>query len=196
MLFRIIVATCFGSGWRLKKRCMAARNPLMRRLLVKLYGALQYEYGSSVAWDARFASEPCFPHGPMCVFISGGARIGRNAVIFQQVTIGSNTLAGSPGFGAPEIGDNCYIGAGAKVIGKVRIGDNVRIAANAVVYKDVPDNSVVLSGEQRTLVGREGMDNRFYTRRGGWCVFDDGAWVAVSDPELRIALDRAAGNAG
>lgn len=45
--------------------------------------------------------------------------------------------------GAPHIGENCLIGAGAVVLGNITVGSNVTIAANAVVLKDVPDNSVV-----------------------------------------------------
>jgi serine O-acetyltransferase len=188
MLFKGLVTVLFGSEWKLKQRCVAARHPLAKRLLIKLYGALQFECGSSLAWNSSFAGTPCFPHGIKSIFISGGASIGKNAVIFQQVTIGSNTLVGSKGFGAPEIGDNCYIGAGAKIVGKVKVGNNVRIGANAVVYKDVPDNSVVLSGEQRTISGREQMDNRFYSWRGQWCFFDDGAWQPVRDPAVQAYL--------
>lgn len=77
--------------------------------------------------------------------------IGANCVIFQQVTIGSNTLSDTKSAGAPVIGDNCYIGAGAKIIGNVTIGNNCRIGANAVVTKDVPDNSTVISGEMRII---------------------------------------------
>lgn len=85
-----------------------------------------------------------FPHNLHGIFISGEAVIGKNVVIFQNVTIGSNTLIDSKGFGAPIIGDNCYIGAGAAIIGKVIVGDNVRIGANMIVYTDVPSNSLVI----------------------------------------------------
>jgi serine O-acetyltransferase len=194
MLFKALVTLLFGSEWKLKQRIATVRHPLARRQMIRLWGALQHEYGSSVAWNARFAGEPCFPHGIKSIFISGAAIIGRNAVIFQQVTIGSNTLAGSKRFGAPNIGDNCYIGAGAKIVGNVRVGNNVRIGANAVVYEDVPDNSIVLSGEQRTVASRDGMDNRFYSFRGRWCWFDDGSWRAVSDPAVlaRLAVSEGA----
>lgn len=51
---------------------------------------------------------------------------------------------GGDGYGnAPQIGDNCFIGAGATIIGNIRIGDNVTIGANAVVVKDIPDNATV-----------------------------------------------------
>jgi len=42
-----------------------------------------------------------------------------------------------------NIGYNCYIGAGATILGPITIGNNVTIAAGAVVTKDVPDNAVV-----------------------------------------------------
>ena len=117
------------------------------------------------------------------IFISGGAKIGRNCVIFQQVTIGSNTLVDSKGLGAPQIGDSCYIGAGAKIIGNVKVGNNVRIAANAMVYQDVADNCVVVSGKQEIIEKSAAeLDNRFYHKyKGQWEYFDDGVWLPVKD---------------
>lgn len=65
------------------------------------------------------------------------AKVGKNAVIYPGVVIGSK------GDKYPVIGDNCFIGAGSKILGGVTIGNNVTIAPNAVVVKDVPDNVVV-----------------------------------------------------
>ena len=109
-----------------------------------------------------FHGKPVFPHGIVGIFISNGAVIGRNAVIFHQVTIGSNTLSDSKGAGAPIIGDNVYIGAGAKIIGRVSIGNNVRIGANCVVTKDVPDNATVVSAPIRIIIKETLMDNSFH----------------------------------
>lgn len=85
------------------------------------------------------------PHGLFGIFISDKAQIGQNAVIFHHVTIGSNNLKDSSKRGSPVIGNNVYIGAGAKIIGNVRIGNNVRIGANCIIVKDVPDNCVVVT---------------------------------------------------
>lgn len=183
MLARLLVGT-FGSIWTLKKYCINSRHPLVRRVLVSIYGLYQYENNSSIAWNSSFETPPCLPHGIKSIFVSGDAKIGRNCVIFQQVTIGSNTLSDSKGAGAPVIGDNCYIGAGAKVIGSVKIGNNVRIGANAVVYKDVPDNSVVLSGEQKTITKSQPLDNRFYSFHGRWVYWEDSRWHPVLDNDL------------
>lgn len=72
------------------------------------------------------------------IIVNPHAKIGRDCVLNPGVIIGhkENGLA-------PHIGDNCFIGGGAKVIGDIKIGDNVIIAPNAVVVKDVPDNAVV-----------------------------------------------------
>lgn len=54
--------------------------------------------------------------------------------------------------GVPTIGNNCLIGAGAKIIGNVHIGNNVRIGANAIVVDDVPDNCTVVMNKPRVIV--------------------------------------------
>lgn len=77
------------------------------------------------------------------IVIGGYARIGRNALLLHQVTIGS-PHPGKVGK-MPVIGDNVFIGAGAKVIGEITIGDDVFIGVNAIVAQDVPSGSRVLS---------------------------------------------------
>lgn len=47
------------------------------------------------------------------------------------------------GMGGSVIGDNCYISPGVKIVKPVHIGNNVVIGANAVVNKDIPDNTMV-----------------------------------------------------
>lgn len=104
---------------------------------------------------------PIFPHGINGVFIAQEAVVGEGCVIFQHVTIGSNTLLDSKGQGAPVIGNNVYIGAGAKIIGKVVVGDNCRIGANCVVTKDVPENTTVVSAPVRYIHKDKLNDNSF-----------------------------------
>lgn len=189
MIARIAVKA-FGSVWNLKRLCMEVNSAVIKKLLIGVYGLYQYENNSSIAWNSTFKGTPCLPHGMKSIFVSGGAVIGHNCVIFQQVTIGSNTLLDSKGTGAPTIGDNCYIGAGAKIIGNVTIGDNVRIGANAVVYKDVPNNSVVLSGEQKTITKDTPLDNKFYSFHGRWVYFYNSKWVHVIDGAILAKLKR------
>jgi maltose O-acetyltransferase len=42
------------------------------------------------------------------------------------------------------IGNNVWIGAGARIVGGNTIGDDVIIGANAVVTKSIPSNSVAV----------------------------------------------------
>lgn len=107
------------------------------------------------------------PHGLSGIFISSGASIGAGCTIFQQVTIGSNTLADSRGAGAPTIGQNVFIGVGAKIIGNVTIGDNVRIGANCVVTSDIPDNATVVLPAPRVICHNAPRKNAFI----GWSDF-------------------------
>ena len=188
MIAGIIVKT-FGSVWNLKTLCKEVKTPLIKNLLIYIYKFYQYENNSAIAWSSTFEGIPCFPHGMKSIFISVGAKIGRNCVIFQQVTIGSNTLVDSRGTGAPVIGNNCYIGAGAKIIGNVVVGDNVRIGANAIVYKDIPENSVVVSGQQRIIIKDSPLDNKCYIFKKRWVYYEDGHWKPVVDAAALMRLN-------
>jgi serine O-acetyltransferase len=76
------------------------------------------------------------------ITIAPGATIGSNCNISQHITIGLSGQGEKAG--VPTIGDNVYLAPGARVFGKISIGNNVKIGANAVVYKDIPDNAVVV----------------------------------------------------
>ena len=41
----------------------------------------------------------------------------------------------------PVLGNNVYIGSGAKILGGIKIGNNVKVGANAVVLSDIPDGA-------------------------------------------------------
>ncbi len=73
------------------------------------------------------------------IVINVGARIGYNCDIYQQVTIGE--MKG----GFPTIGNNVFVGPGAKILGDVKIGDGASIGANALVITDVPDGARVFA---------------------------------------------------
>ena len=62
-----------------------------------------------------------------------------NVIIYQGVTIGA-TGKKEKSKRHPTIGNNVFIGSGAKILGNITIGDNVKIGANAVVLKSIPNN--------------------------------------------------------
>jgi len=89
--------------------------------------------------------------------------IGERCGIQQDVTIGTNPERN----GAPIIGDDVYIGAGAKVLGPVKIGDRARIAANSLVINDVPDDATAIGVPARIIrycAGNKKQDNKQETQ--------------------------------
>jgi serine O-acetyltransferase len=72
------------------------------------------------------------------VVINGSVRGGSDVKLEHQVTIGAERRQ------SPVIGNNVFIGAGAKVIGPVTVGDGAKVGANAVVVRDVPANTTVI----------------------------------------------------
>lgn len=152
-----IIALVYGDFW-------AYRQALSNKRLnsaPRLYTAYLDRFNSYIGINAKFAGVPTFPHGLSGIFISNMSKIGKNVVIFQQVTIGSNTIEGHPRSGSPVIGDNVYIGAGAKIIGNVTIGDNCRIGANCVVVKDMPANTTAVAASTRFIESDHVLENRF-----------------------------------
>jgi serine O-acetyltransferase len=81
------------------------------------------------------------------VVINTEVRGGSDVYVEHQVTIGAEKGE------APVLGNNVFVGAGAKLLGGVRIGSNVKIGANAVVLDDIPDNSTAV-GIPARVVGR------------------------------------------
>lgn len=92
------------------------------------------------------------PHSFSGIYISTDSSVGEGCTIYQQVVIGSNKVKSSKGYGAPVIGNNVLIGAGAKIIGNVKIGNNVRIGANCCVTCDIPDNATVVMEKPRIII--------------------------------------------
>lgn len=91
--------------------------------------------------NEEFGSGTYIQHGFATVITA--RHIGKNCWINQQVTIGYSNSK-SKGLGNPWIGDNVRVSCGAMVCGPVKIGNNSTIGSNAVVMKDVPDNTVVI----------------------------------------------------
>ena len=95
----------------------------------------------------------------------GGIVVGKDVTIGKNCNLSHGVTIGQVNRGrkkvSPIIGDNVYIGVGAKVLGKITIGNNVAIGANCVVIKDIPDKAVVVGvpGKIISYKGSEGYVN-------------------------------------
>ncbi|PKG43426.1 serine acetyltransferase [Psychroflexus sp. MES1-P1E] len=83
-------------------------------------------------------------------------------IVNQEAKVGANcrlqacTNIGQSGgkAGAPTIGDNVYIGPGAKIYGEINIPNNCAIAANAAVSKSFFTENIVIGGVPAKEIGK------------------------------------------
>ena len=76
------------------------------------------------------------------VVIGETAIVGNDVTLFHGVTLGGTGK--EKGKRHPTIGNNVFIGSGAKVLGNIVVGNNVKIGANAVILTDVPSNVTIV----------------------------------------------------
>jgi serine O-acetyltransferase len=136
--FWVMLVYRFGR-WRYGVRPAILRK-LFSLIYKILYKFIQIITGIELPCEAEIGSNFIIDHFGGIV-VSGYTKIGDNCRIRNGVVIGLKNIEE---VGAPEIGNNVDIGAGAKVLGKIKIGNNVLIGANAVVITDVPDNSIAV----------------------------------------------------
>lgn len=76
------------------------------------------------------------------LIINDHAKIGKNFDVHQGVNIGVNVNPKE----APTIGDNVFVGPGAKIYGGIVIADNIAIAAGSVVTKSFTTPNITIGG--------------------------------------------------
>ena len=91
--------------------------------------------------DIKLGKNCTFPHF-FPIVINPESIIGKNCIIHPCVLIGRDRGK----VGAPQIGDNCFIGHGAKIIGNPKIGDWTFVSPGAIVTKNIPEGSLVGAG--------------------------------------------------
>tara|TARA_B100001989_G_C24466471_1_gene426880 strand:- start:422 stop:997 length:576 start_codon:yes stop_codon:yes gene_type:complete len=131
-------------------------------LLARIISQLsRFFTGIEIHPNAKIGKNLFIDHG-MGVVIGETSEIGNDVTIYHNVTLGGI----SPSIDSerqrhekrhPTIGDNVVIGSGAQILGAIKIGNNSRIAANAVVVKDVPENSTMIGIPAKAIrVGNKG----------------------------------------
>jgi serine O-acetyltransferase len=130
--------------YRLARKLHSLGVPLVPELLRK---AIYHLHNSYVPHQAEIGEGTQLGYGGMGVVIHPEARIGKNCLISQQVTIGGRSGMD----GAPNIGNYVRIGAGAKILGPITVGDFAAVGANAVVLKNVRSGAVVAGVPAREL---------------------------------------------
>jgi serine O-acetyltransferase len=113
-------------------------NPFLKAVFSFFLRRYTYKYGFQIGGKIG----PGFFIGHFgTIVVSVNASFGKNCNIAHNVTIGAARGTNS---GAPQIGNEVWIGAGSVLVGKITIGDDVMIAPNAFVNFDVPSHSLVI----------------------------------------------------
>ena len=141
--------------------------------LLRLCGVNVSEIG--VAIDSNFF---CITGLEENIFIDDYAAIGANCKIwnFNEVKIGKFCMFAAdvtltngghdvnsyePRSGPLHIGNGCWLGNGARIVGSLKIGDNVIVAAGAVVVRDVPPGSIV-AGIPAKIIGTRSIPEKVW----------------------------------
>jgi serine O-acetyltransferase len=124
------------AAWCNRRRILGIPS-LIQRLLAFFYG-LEIAVSQDIGGGLYIAH----PYGMVVM----PERIGKNCSIVHNVTIG---LRNENAF--PSIGDDVFIGAGARVLGGILVGDGAKIGANAVVIDNVPAGATVVGIPARVV---------------------------------------------
>jgi len=92
------------------------------------------------------------------VVIGETADIGNDVTLYHGVTLGGTSWDG--GKRHPTLEDNVVIGAGAKILGPITIAKNARVGSNAVVVRNVDEESTVI-GIPARIVSRKRHSGKF-----------------------------------
>lgn len=140
------------------------KNKYMNKNILIIFKVLlkncSYKYGIQIPYSTNIDKGLYIVHWGGIV-INPNCIIGKNLTISQGVTLGQ--VSRGERRGSPRIGNNVYIGPGAKVIGNISIGNNSAIGANCVVTKDIPDNAVVV-GIPGKVISYKGSDGYIHNK--------------------------------
>ena len=136
-------------AYRVSHKLYLSKHYFSARLVSQLS---RFITGIEIHPGAKIGKGLFIDHG-MGVVIGETAEIGDNCTLYQGVTLGGTGK--DVGKRHPTLGDNVMVGAGAKVLGPLNIGSGSKIASNAVVLKDIPENSTAV-GIPAQVVRREG----------------------------------------
>ena len=121
------------------------KKNIIDKILLRYYGRKHHKW--SMKYTTSVPINVCGPGLSIghfgCLYINSKSKIGKNFRVQSGVTIGGSSSTPDK---YANIGDNVYVGTGAKILGGVTIANNVAIGANAVVVKDILEESTTHVG--------------------------------------------------
>lgn len=115
--------------------------PLVSWICRRLYSHLRFKYGIDLPLSAAVGRRLRIFHFGGIV-INPSAIIGDDVTIMHGVTIGNDMVSDQ----CPVISNQCFLGAGCKVIGNVFLAEGTKVGANAVVVNSCYERGQTLVG--------------------------------------------------
>lgn len=137
---------------------------IILKLFYKLIYRERFSFGKKLSFRSGFKiilgdqgsvriGNYCFFNYNCTITSMGKISIGDDCVIGENVKFydhnhtykNTNEKIRHQGFniGEIEIEDNCWIGSNVTILNNVKIGANSVIGANSLIYKSIPENSIV-----------------------------------------------------
>lgn len=118
---------------------------------IKAAELLEQRYGCEIRCAHMDRSVRFAHHARGCTIVA--AKLCKNVVIYQNVTIGSNMRYNKiqqewENVGSPILAENVIVADGAKILGPVIIGENTVVGAGAIITRSIPANSVAYGVNQ------------------------------------------------
>jgi serine O-acetyltransferase len=133
---------------RLEFRLNSGANPALLTISKLRHRRLSRMLGFTIPPNVFGPGLSISHHGT--IVVHSDARIGARCRIHPGVMVGSSHGADP---GVPAIGDDCYLGSGAKLFGGIEIGSGTIVGANAVVNRSFPEGNVTIAGAPARVIG-------------------------------------------
>jgi serine O-acetyltransferase len=121
------------------QNCKKSRIHIPYRLyLLRKFNKQSIRLGFTIYPNCFDAGLSISHHGT--IVVSPESKIGYNCRINPGVVIGNNRYKG------PRIGNNVFIGSGAKIIGDIELADGIAVGANSVVRQSFLEPNITIAG--------------------------------------------------
>ncbi len=116
---------------------------ILRILFLPLLRLLEVYTNAEINYKAEIGKGILILHSALGIVISGYARIGDNLTLTGGNVIGSKD---SGKFGDILLGNSCFLGANAVILGPLQLADNIKVGASACVVKSCLTDGAALGG--------------------------------------------------
>jgi serine O-acetyltransferase len=138
---RIIFYPAYNAVFLIRVYQKLQSQKLCKFLSFWVYRMLVRRYGIYIGKNTEIGIGLKMPH-PNGIVIGEGVRLGKNNIVYQQVTFGGKNYGDAQKMKYPQTGDCCIFFAGAKIIGDIKVADHTTVGANAVLFCDTERDSI------------------------------------------------------